>query len=433
MEQGPTITSNRGSPHTTRPRRAVSYQKIERGTLDARLSTLHKMATAFGVTLSELLEESESLEESLSELELELLLLHRRSADGQAHPPAAFAAHAAHNLPDGMEPGLEETAVFDPPNFTFASVGEMYRIRRTRSSGICRSDSAEPYGMSSRYTAIGAPPKSTRSADSLSTTTGSPVRSADSTRPGSSVRATFSAGSQGRRSSGVARVSYGSGFTKAAISATKRLAQEILEKGTCSLLKDSIQTPELAALVADHAARGVPLWSEGGGTKRHHGPAAPLVGKVIDLSVEGGHHQRGEPEPKRHEGQRARALERVFDHDEARAPDGGCGEEREIAGLITLAASSHRSEAVWSGLAQGFELGGFRRMPMPEVQRSLHVVLADGGRLGQELEPRAVDAIVVGDQDIHTLSITTPCHYTGWYRFILVMYVIRNENYQFYP
>lgn len=31
------------------------YQKIERGTLDARLSTLHRMATAFGVSLSELL------------------------------------------------------------------------------------------------------------------------------------------------------------------------------------------------------------------------------------------------------------------------------------------------------------------------------------------------------------------------------------------
>jgi carbon-monoxide dehydrogenase large subunit len=31
----------------------------------------------------------------------------------------AFAAHAAHNLPDGMEPGLEETAVFDPPNFSW--------------------------------------------------------------------------------------------------------------------------------------------------------------------------------------------------------------------------------------------------------------------------------------------------------------------------
>ena len=32
---------------------------------------------------------------------------------------AAFAAHAAHNLPDGMEPGLEATATFDPPNFSW--------------------------------------------------------------------------------------------------------------------------------------------------------------------------------------------------------------------------------------------------------------------------------------------------------------------------
>ena len=48
---------------------------------------------------------------------------------------------------------------------------------------------------------------------------------------------------------GVARVSYGSGFTKAAITAVKRLAQEILEKGSCSMLKDSMQTPELTALV----------------------------------------------------------------------------------------------------------------------------------------------------------------------------------------
>ena len=32
---------------------------------------------------------------------------------------AAFQAHAAHNLPDGMEPGLEETAVYDPPNFSW--------------------------------------------------------------------------------------------------------------------------------------------------------------------------------------------------------------------------------------------------------------------------------------------------------------------------
>jgi carbon-monoxide dehydrogenase large subunit len=32
---------------------------------------------------------------------------------------AAFQAHAAHNLPDGMEPGLEETAVYDPLNFSW--------------------------------------------------------------------------------------------------------------------------------------------------------------------------------------------------------------------------------------------------------------------------------------------------------------------------
>ena len=49
---------------------------------------------------------------------------------------------------------------------------------------------------------------------------------------------------------GVARVSYGSGFMKAAITGTKRLAQEILEKGTCSLLKEGMQTPEIVALLA---------------------------------------------------------------------------------------------------------------------------------------------------------------------------------------
>jgi 2-methylisocitrate lyase-like PEP mutase family enzyme len=49
---------------------------------------------------------------------------------------------------------------------------------------------------------------------------------------------------------GVARVSYGSGFMKAAITGTKKLAQEILEKGSCSLLKDGVQTPELNALVS---------------------------------------------------------------------------------------------------------------------------------------------------------------------------------------
>jgi 2-methylisocitrate lyase-like PEP mutase family enzyme len=49
---------------------------------------------------------------------------------------------------------------------------------------------------------------------------------------------------------GVARVSYGSGFLKAAIGATKRLASEIQEKGTVSTLKEGMQTPEIAALLA---------------------------------------------------------------------------------------------------------------------------------------------------------------------------------------
>jgi 2-methylisocitrate lyase-like PEP mutase family enzyme len=49
---------------------------------------------------------------------------------------------------------------------------------------------------------------------------------------------------------GVARVSYGSGFLKTAITGAKRLAQEILEKGTCSMLKEGMQTPEINMLVA---------------------------------------------------------------------------------------------------------------------------------------------------------------------------------------
>ena len=48
---------------------------------------------------------------------------------------------------------------------------------------------------------------------------------------------------------GVARVSYGSGFLKAAISATRKLAQEILAQGTVNLLKEGMQTPDIHSLV----------------------------------------------------------------------------------------------------------------------------------------------------------------------------------------
>jgi carbon-monoxide dehydrogenase large subunit len=36
-------------------------------------------------------------------------------------PELAFSAWTAHDLPDGVEPGLEALHVFDPPNFTFPS------------------------------------------------------------------------------------------------------------------------------------------------------------------------------------------------------------------------------------------------------------------------------------------------------------------------
>jgi 2-methylisocitrate lyase-like PEP mutase family enzyme len=49
---------------------------------------------------------------------------------------------------------------------------------------------------------------------------------------------------------GVARVSYGSAFLKAAIGAAKRLALEIQEKGSVTGLKDAMQTPEISALLA---------------------------------------------------------------------------------------------------------------------------------------------------------------------------------------
>lgn len=49
---------------------------------------------------------------------------------------------------------------------------------------------------------------------------------------------------------GVARVSYGSAFLKAAIGATRKLAKEILEKGTIEVLKEGMQTPEITALTA---------------------------------------------------------------------------------------------------------------------------------------------------------------------------------------
>lgn len=49
---------------------------------------------------------------------------------------------------------------------------------------------------------------------------------------------------------GVARVSYGSAFTKAAITAVKRLAVEIRDSGTITALQDAVSTQEMRTLVS---------------------------------------------------------------------------------------------------------------------------------------------------------------------------------------
>lgn len=43
----------------------------------------------------------------------------RGTDKGMTVKELAFQAFSAHNLPDGMEPGLTETAVYDPPNFSW--------------------------------------------------------------------------------------------------------------------------------------------------------------------------------------------------------------------------------------------------------------------------------------------------------------------------
>ena len=44
----------------------------------------------------------------------------------------AFATHTAENLPEGMEPGLEETTFFDPANFTFPNSAHIAQVEIDR-------------------------------------------------------------------------------------------------------------------------------------------------------------------------------------------------------------------------------------------------------------------------------------------------------------
>jgi carbon-monoxide dehydrogenase large subunit len=47
----------------------------------------------------------------------------------------ALAAYTAHNLPDGMEPGLKETAFYDPTNFTFPAGAYVCEVEVDPSTG----------------------------------------------------------------------------------------------------------------------------------------------------------------------------------------------------------------------------------------------------------------------------------------------------------
>ena len=45
-----------------------------------------------------------------------------------AFTDVAQAAYAAHNLPPDTEPGLQDTAVYDPPNFAFSNGAHVCEI-----------------------------------------------------------------------------------------------------------------------------------------------------------------------------------------------------------------------------------------------------------------------------------------------------------------
>lgn len=54
---------------------------------------------------------------------------------GKSFGEIAFAAYTAHNLPDGVEPGLEEYSYFDPGNFTFPNSAHIAQVEVDRDTG----------------------------------------------------------------------------------------------------------------------------------------------------------------------------------------------------------------------------------------------------------------------------------------------------------
>ncbi|MFQ5399803.1 MAG: xanthine dehydrogenase family protein molybdopterin-binding subunit [Anaerolineae bacterium] len=52
----------------------------------------------------------------------------------------SFAAYTAHNLPEGLEPGLEESAFYDPANFTFPNSAHIAQVSIDKDTGEVHLD-----------------------------------------------------------------------------------------------------------------------------------------------------------------------------------------------------------------------------------------------------------------------------------------------------
>jgi len=63
------------------------------------------------------------------------IYVHGSPGKAKAFGEVAFAAYTAHNLPEGMEPGLEESAWYDPANFTFPNTCHIVQVEVDRETG----------------------------------------------------------------------------------------------------------------------------------------------------------------------------------------------------------------------------------------------------------------------------------------------------------
>ncbi len=82
---------------------------------------------------------SHQLEVSADDLEYVAGRFQVKGSDqGMSVKEAAFHAWTAHNLPDGLEPGLEETAVYDPPNFSWPGGAHLAVVEVDTETGDAR-------------------------------------------------------------------------------------------------------------------------------------------------------------------------------------------------------------------------------------------------------------------------------------------------------